>query len=248
MNSEMPEAPRTPQPEDGSTTAGAPKGTALDDAAVRLAELLMIKPKWRGWIHTVAAPMALAAGIVLVVLAPTPDRKITSAIYAFTGVLLFGISAIYHRGNWSPGAKRVLKRLDHTNIMLVIAGSYTPLAWSLLERPQAVLLLWVIWSGAILGVLFRLLWTDAPRWLYVPIYIALGCGALFYLPQFFQANIASAVLICVGGALYITGAVFYALKKPNFSYHHFGFHELFHALTVFAFAAHFIAIAMAVLG
>ncbi|WP_354215349.1 MULTISPECIES: hemolysin III family protein [unclassified Arthrobacter] len=212
-----------------------------------MAELLTIKPKWRGWIHTVAAPLALAAGIILVAVAPTTDRKIASAIYAATGVLLFGISAIYHRGNWSPAAKIVLKRLDHTNIMLVIAGSYTPLAWSLLEQPKAVLLLWVIWSGAILGVLFRLLWTDAPRWLYVPIYIALGCGSLFYLPEFFAASVPAAILICVGGVLYITGAVFYALKKPNFSYKHFGFHELFHALTVLAFGAHFAAILIAVL-
>ena len=225
----------------------AKRGTPVDDAAVRLAELLMIKPKWRVWIHTVTAPLALAAGLVLVILAP-PDLKVACAVYAVTGVLLFGVSAVYHRGNWSPRVKIVLKRLDHTNIMLVIAGSYTPLAWALLDRQQAEVLLWVIWSGAILGVLFRLLWTNAPRWLYVPIYIALGCGSLFYLPDFFAANAASAVLICVGGVLYITGAVFYALKKPNFSYEHFGFHELFHALTVFAFAAHYIAIAIAVLG
>jgi hemolysin III len=239
MTSETPDGPRRPETEPGPS--------AVDDAAVRLAELLMIKPKWRGWIHTITAPLALLAGIILVVLAPTADRKITSAIYAATGVLLYGISAIYHRGNWSPGVKIVLKRLDHTNIMLVIAGSYTPLAWSLLERPKAVLLLWVIWSGAILGVLFRLLWTHAPRWLYVPIYIALGCGALFYLPEFFAASVPAAVLICLGGVLYITGAVFYALRKPNFSYEHFGFHELFHALTVLAFSAHFLAIAIAVL-
>ncbi|SDK73124.1 hemolysin III [Arthrobacter sp. ov407] len=225
----------------------AKRGTPVDDAAVRLAELLMIKPKWRGWIHTVTAPLALAAGLVLVILAP-PDLKVACAVYAVTGVLLFGVSAVYHRGNWSPRVKIVLKRLDHTNIMLVIAGSYTPLAWALLDRQQAELLLWVIWSGAILGVLFRLLWTNAPRWLYVPIYIALGCGSLFYLPDFFAANVASAVLICIGGVLYITGAVFYALKKPNISYEHFGFHELFHALTVLAFAAHYIAIAIAVLG
>lgn len=247
MNSDAPGAPPPPREGDSTTPAG-PNKSPVDDAAVRLAELLMIKPKWRGWIHTVAAPFALAAGIILVVLAPTADRKVTSAIYAATGVLLFGVSAVYHRGNWSPRVKRVLKRLDHTNIMLVIAGSYTPLAWSLLERQQAVLLLWIIWSGAILGVLFRLLWTDAPRWLYVPIYIALGCGALFYLPQFFQASIPAAILICAGGILYIAGAVFYALKKPNFSYHHFGFHELFHAFTVLAFAAHFTGIAIAVLG
>ena len=232
---------------DGSSGAPEPQSSALDGAAVRIAELLMIKPKWRGWIHTVTAPLALAAGVILVVLAPTLDRKVTSAIYALTGVLLFGISAVYHRGNWSPGVKIVLKRLDHTNIMLVIAGSYTPLAWSLLERPTAVLLLWLIWSGAILGVLFRLLWTNAPRWLYVPIYIALGCGSLFYLPDFFAASVPAALLICVGGALYIAGAVFYALKRPNFSYEHFGFHELFHAFTVLAFAAHFVAIVIAVL-
>ncbi|WP_205622293.1 PAQR family membrane homeostasis protein TrhA [Pseudarthrobacter phenanthrenivorans] len=246
MNSDSPQAIPAPQPEDPD--AGTDQGTSVvDDAAVRLAELLMIKPKWRGWIHTVTAPLALVAGIILVVLAPTADRRITTAVYAATGVLLFGVSAVYHRGNWSPRVKLVLKRLDHTNIMLVIAGTYTPLAWTLLERPQAVVLLWVIWAGAILGVLFRLLWTDAPRWLYVPIYIALGCGALFYLPQFFQASIPAAVLICVGGVLYIAGAVFYALKKPNFSYSHFGFHELFHAFTVLAFAAHFVAIALAVL-
>ncbi|WP_219928106.1 PAQR family membrane homeostasis protein TrhA [Arthrobacter sp. HMWF013] len=239
MNSQTPDSRRAPESDRGPS--------AVDDAAVRLAELLMIKPKWRGWIHTITAPLALAAGIVLVVLAPTLDRKVTSAIYAATGVLLFGISAIYHRGNWSPGVKIVLKRLDHTNIMLVIAGSYTPLAWALLERPKAVLLLWVIWSGAILGVLFRLLWTEAPRWLYVPIYIALGCGSLFYLPEFFAASVPAAVLICAGGILYITGAVFYALKKPNISYEHFGFHELFHALTVLAFGAHFAAILIAVL-
>jgi hemolysin III len=232
---------------DGHQDPAANGAGPLDEAAVRLAELLTIKPKWRGWIHTATAPVALFAGAVLVLMAPTTDRQVTSAIYAATGVLLFGISAVYHRGNWSPGVKMVLKRLDHTNIMLVIAGSYTPLAWSLLERPKAVLLLWVIWSGAILGVLFRLLWTDAPRWLYVPIYIALGCGALFYLPDFFAASVPAAVLICAGGILYITGAVFYALKKPNFSYEHFGFHELFHALTVLAYGAHFTAITIAVL-
>ncbi|WP_334685634.1 PAQR family membrane homeostasis protein TrhA [Arthrobacter sp. CAN_A2] len=205
------------------------------------------KPLWRGWIHAVATPLAVAAGIVLVVLAPTPGLKIASAIYAFTGVLLFGVSAVYHRGDWSPGVKVVLKRLDHTNIMLVIAGSYTPLAWALLPRGKAETLLWIIWGGAIAGVLFRNLWVDAPRWLYVPIYVALGLGSVFYMPDFFRADVAAAVLICVGGALYITGAVFYGIKRPNFSLRVFGFHELFHAFTVAAFAAHFIAIMLAVL-
>jgi hemolysin III len=247
MESTSPE-PGPERSADSGTRPARQDNSPVDDAAARIAELMMIKPKWRGWIHTVTAPLAFAAGLALVLLAPTTELKIASAVYALTGVLLFGVSAVYHRGNWSPGVKIVLKRLDHTNIMLVIAGSYTPLAWALLARPTAVTLLWVIWSGAVLGVLFRLLWTHAPRWLYVPIYIALGCGALFYLPDFFAASVPAAVLICVGGALYIAGAVFYALKKPNFSYEHFGFHELFHAFTVFAFAAHYIAIAIAVLG
>lgn len=212
-----------------------------------LADAMATKPLWRGWIHAVATPLAVAAGIVLVALAPTAELRIASAIYALTGVLLFGVSAVYHRGNWSPRVRVILKRLDHTNILLVIAGSYTPLAWALLERGKAETLLWVIWGGAIAGVLFRNLWVDAPRWLYVPIYVALGLGALFYMPDFFAADVPAATLICVGGVLYIAGAVFYAIKRPNFSLRVFGFHELFHALTVAAFAAHFIAIMLAVL-
>ncbi|MFJ3957658.1 hemolysin III family protein [Arthrobacter sp. NPDC090010] len=216
---------------------------ALSDRA----QLLAIKPAWRGWIHAAAAPLALAAGIVLICLAPTPDRKIASAVYTLTGLLLFTVSAVYHRGNWNPRVKAVLKRLDHTNIMLVIAGSYTPLAWTLLDRPTAVMLLWLIWGGALAGVAFRLLWIHAPRWLYVPIYVALGCGALFFIPEFFAASIPAAILVCCGGAFYIAGAVFYGLKRPNFSYHFFGFHELFHAFTVLGFACHLVAIFLSVL-
>ncbi|WP_369046902.1 PAQR family membrane homeostasis protein TrhA [Sinomonas sp. P10A9] len=216
-------------------------------AADRL-ELLSLKPSWRGWIHAAAIPWALAAGLVLIALAPGSDRKIASAVYAFTGLLLFSVSAIYHRGNWTPRVKAVLKRLDHTNIMLVIAGTYTPLSWVLLPRSTAILLLTLIWSGALAGVAFRTLWVGAPRWLYVPIYVILGCAALLFLPQFFVASIPAAILICVGGALYIAGAVFYGIRRPNFSYRHFGFHEFFHAFTVAAFAAHYIAIMFAVLG
>ncbi|AUZ86783.1 hemolysin III [Arthrobacter agilis] len=242
--------PRRPAPVPGPPDpAGSPDtalGNAVDAVAGPLADAIATKPLWRGWIHAVATPLAVAAGIVLVVLAPTPGLRIASAVYALTGVLLFGVSAVYHRGSWSPGVKVVLKRLDHTNIMLVIAGSYTPLAWALLERGKAGTLLWIIWSGAIAGVLFRNLWVHAPRWLYVPVYVALGLASVFYMPDFFAANVPAAVLICVGGVLYIAGAVFYGIKRPNFSVRLFGFHELFHAFTVAAFAAHFIAIMLAV--
>lgn len=206
-----------------------------------------VKPSWRGWLHAVTAPLVLICGALLVLLAPGTTAEVTTFIYTVTGVLLFGTSALYHLGNWQPRTKRLLKRLDHSNIMLVIAGSYTPLSALMLPRPTATLLLWLIWSGALAGVLFRVLWVGAPRWLYVPIYVLLGVTALFFLPQFWAAGALPTILICVGGAFYIAGAVIYGIKKPNFSARHFGFHELFHALTVAGFATHFLAVVLVVL-
>lgn len=205
-----------------------------------------LKPRWRGWIHLVTAPWALAAGIVLICLAPSPEAKISSAVYATTGSLLFATSAVYHRGNWSPKTRALLKRLDHTNIMLLIAGTYTPLAVMLLPHKKSTVLLWLIWGGALVGAAFRVLWLYAPRWLYVPIYCALGLASLFFIPDFFAASPIAAIFICAGGALYIAGAVCYGVKKPNFSQRHFGFHEVFHAFTVAGFSCHFIAIIFAV--
>ncbi|RKW70608.1 PAQR family membrane homeostasis protein TrhA [Galactobacter caseinivorans] len=207
-----------------------------------------IKPHLRGWLHAGAAPLTLILGIILICLAPGPAGKVTSTIYVLTALSLFTMSAVYHRGNWTPKVKRVLKRLDHTNIMLVIAGSYTPLAWFLLPRQHAEWLLIGVWTGAVLGVLFRLFWTDAPRWLYTPVYVLLGLASVIFMGEFFAASVPAATLICVGGALYITGAVFYAIKRPNFSPQWFGFHELFHAFTIGAFTCHAIAIFIAVLG
>ncbi len=206
------------------------------------------KPSWRGWLHAVAAPLVLVAGLWLVMLVPGTTAKVTTAIYTCTGVLLFSISALYHRLNWQPRTKKLLKRLDHSNIMLVIAGTYTPLSALMLPRPTATLLLWLIWTGAVLGVLFRVLWVGAPRWLYVPIYVLLGLTALFFLPQFWAAGVLPTLLICLGGVFYIAGAVIYGIKRPNFSARHFGFHELFHALTVAGFASHFAALVLAVFG
>lgn len=207
---------------------------------------LELKPSWRGWLHAGATPIVLLAGLLLILFAPSSTAKITSAIYVVTGVLLFGTSALYHLGNWDPTTKKLLKRLDHSNIMLVIAGSYTPLSALMLPRPTATLLLWMIWTGALAGVLFRVLWVGAPRWLYVPIYVLLGITALFFLPEFWAAGAVPTLLIILGGVFYIAGAVIYGIKKPNFSPRHFGFHELFHALTVAGFASHFIAVVLVV--
>ena len=201
-----------------------------------------VKPTWRGWIHTGTFPLAIAAGIVLIVLADGPAAKWSSAVFMTTSLLLFGISALYHRFNWSPKTKVMLKRFDHANIFLLIAGTYTPLAVLALPPSKGVLLLVLVWIGATLGIAFRVFWVHAPRWLYVALYILLGWAAMMYVVDLFQANVAMMVLVILGGLAYTAGAVIYGLKKPNPIPGVFGFHEIFHTLTVVAFMCHWTAI------
>lgn len=200
------------------------------------------KPSWRGWIHATTAPLALIAGIVLVALADGATAKASTAVYAASSVLMFGVSAVYHRFHWRERTRVVLKRLDHANIFLLIAGSYTPIALLTLPSPTDWILLTVIWVGALLGIAFRIFWLHAPRWLYVPIYLALGWAAVAFLPQIWAANAATAVLIGVGGLAYTVGAVIYGMKRPNPFPGHFGFHEIFHLCTLIAFVCHWTAI------
>lgn len=205
-------------------------------------------PRLRGWLHTVMFPIVIIASLSLVVVGRDPATRVASAIFGLTGCMLFGISALYHRGNWSPSVKALLRRFDHTNIFLIIAGSYTPFALLLLPRESAQRLLIVVWSGALLGVAFRMLWLTAPRWLYTPIYLGLGWAALFYLPDFYrQAGVLVFTLIALGGVLYSIGAVVYATKRPNISQNWFGFHELFHAFTIAAFLSHYVGVIVTVL-
>lgn len=204
-------------------------------------------PLLRGWLHLGTAPVALLAGSALVILAPTLQARFTIAIFTLSAVALFSISATYHTITWTPNIKRVLRRIDHANIFLIIAGTYTPLTVIWLETNTAQILLSLVWGGSIIGLLFRIFWLNAPRWLYVPIYIALGWAALLYLPHFYRSAGALIVaLILAGGILYSAGAVIYALKRPNFSHKYFGFHELFHSFTIAAFFCHYSAIAITV--
>jgi hemolysin III len=205
-----------------------------------------VKPRLRGWIHAGTAPLALVAGVLLVALAPTTAGKVSTAVFALTSVVLFGTSAVYHRGTWSVRAAAVLRRLDHSNIFLLIAGTYTPLAVLLLDRSTATILLVVVWAGAALGIAARLVWLSAPRWVYVPIYLALGWVAVGFLPQFWTTGGPAIVWLVAGGGLaYTVGAVVYALKRPNPSPRWFGFHEIFHVGTVVGFACHYIAVSLA---
>ena len=207
-----------------------------------------IKPKLRGWLHAGSAPLALAAAIVLIALAPTARERVALAVFGFTALLLFSTSAVYHISNGRIAAQvtAVLKRVDHSNIFLIIAGTYTPLALLLLPSTRAHLILWIVWSGAIGGVLMQVFWKNAPRWMSAPVYLALGWVAVGFMRDFASFGGPAIVwLIIAGGVAYSAGAVIYALKKPNPSLRWFGFHEVFHSLTVIGFAAHTVAIFLA---
>ena len=224
--------------------------TGLDHLQDAVAD---IKPRLRGWLHLGSVPLTLAAGIVLIALSPTTATRVGSALFIGSALLLFTVSAIYHTGTWSPRTWAFLRRFDHSNIFLLIAGSYTPFSLLLLEGTQQWVLLVTVWTGAVLGVLFRVFWTDAPRWLYVPIYLALGWAAVFFIPGFLEGatrlgigvGMATFVMILVGGGLYSFGGVVYGFKRPNPWPQWFGFHEVFHTFTILAFTAHYVGVSMA---
>lgn len=222
-------------------------GGQLRDVRAELRETVEeIKPRLRGWLHAATLPLSLAGGIVLIALAPAGRPRIGAIVFMIASVLLFGVSALYHTRSWSDRASRVLKRMDHSTIFVFIAGTYTPFALVLLDGRNARVLLSVVWGGALLGVVFRVCWVGAPRWLYVPIYLTLGWAAVFWMGQFAASGgIAVLTLIVVGGVLYSLGAVVYALKRPDPLPRWFGFHEVFHSFTIAAFTAHYIGISLA---
>jgi hemolysin III len=223
---------------------------ALIVMADKMAEL---KPRLRGWLHAGSIPFVVAAGAVLIALAPSTGTKIGSAVFIASALMSFGVSAIYHRGTWQPAVWALLRRLDHSNIFILIAGTYTAFAMLLLYGDARVWLLSGIWGGALLGVLFRVFWTGAPRWLYTPLYIALGWFAVFFIPDFVDGAdrlstsiaVATLALVVAGGLLYTLGGVVYGLKRPNPKPEWFGFHEVFHTLTILAFISHYVAVSLA---
>lgn len=207
----------------------------------------IVKPLLRGWLHLGMFPVALLGGLVLVLLADSPTERVVTVVFTVCTSALFGVSATYHRGRWSERNRILMKRLDHSSIFLLIAGSYTPYAVLLLPTGQARLLMGLVWGGAVLGILFRVFWVGAPRWLYTPIYIVLGWTAVWFLPGLHASGgLLVVVLLAAGGLLYSGGAVVYALKRPDPWPQHFGFHEIFHACTVLAFACHYAGVALVV--
>ncbi|WNV91990.1 hemolysin III family protein [Umezawaea sp. Da 62-37] len=205
----------------------------------------------RGWLHVWSFFTSLATGAVLISLAAATvsgKAALATSVYGATVLGLFGISALYHRVNWvSISARTWMKRLDHSMIFVFIAGTYTPFALLAMPPGTGNVVLAVVWAGAVAGVILKLAWPHAPKWVGVPMYIALGWVAVFVLPDILhQAGVAALVLVIVGGLLYTVGAIFYAVRWPNPWPGVFGFHEVFHATTVVAAACHYIAIFLAV--
>ncbi|MEV0391851.1 PAQR family membrane homeostasis protein TrhA [Polymorphospora rubra] len=204
------------------------------------------KPRMRGWLHTYAFFVALVCGIVLCSLAaarPGWAPLVSCAIYSLTVCGLFGTSALYHRRVWSERGYQVMRRLDHCMIFVFIAGTYTPFCVLLLTGTKSVVLLTVVWAGALLGVALKMVWPHAPRWVSAPLYLALGWVAIAVLPDILgNGGVTTLVLLIVGGAAYSVGAVFYALRRPNPWPTVFGHHEFFHACTLVAALCHHIAI------
>ena len=205
------------------------------------------RTRWRGLIHAWSTPGIIIMGLLLIVLADGHLAEWTTAVFALSSIILFGTSALYHRGNWTDKIMGLFRRADHANIFLLIAGTYTPVAALTLPPKQAVIVLSIIWTGALSGIAVKSFWPWAPRWVGVSLYILLGWGAVMYLPAFWAANPAVMILIVAGGLAYTVGAVFYAAKRPNPLPTIFGFHELFHACTILAFLCHWTAVLLVAL-
>jgi hemolysin III len=186
-------------------------------------------------------------GIVLVATVSGGRERLAAAAFCSCLVLTFGLSALYHRVTWRPTARRVMRRLDHASIYLLIAGTYTPYGLLVLSGAWQFSILGVVWIGAALAIVQRLLWLDAPRWVPVGAGIALGWVGIVAVPQIVEASgVSGTALVATGGVLYTLGAVVYAVGRPDFVPSVFGYHEVFHLLTVFAAACQFAAVALLV--
>lgn len=201
-----------------------------------------MKPTLRGVLHQWAAVYALGAGTTLVALAPTPAARLAGAIYAASLVVLFTVSAVYHRFEWEPRVRLWLRRADHASIFLLIGGSYTPVALLAIGGDHGRHLLIAVWSGVALGVLVSMLWPTAPKFVGAAIAVAVGWTIVPYLGALGrELNAAELWLIGLGGVAYTVGAVVYAAKRPNPWPQHFGYHEIFHVLTLIGAGLHLAA-------
>ena len=205
----------------------------------------VVKPRLRGVSHQWAFFVALVAGAVLVIAAPSGRATFAALVYAVSVVAMFGASALYHRIDWkSLAARRWMRRLDHSMIYLLIAGTYTPFALLVLDGGIADAVLIAVWAGAALGIGLKLLWPNTPKWLTAAVYVTLGWVAVIAFPQLAsELGVLGMSLVAGGGVLYTTGAVVYALQRPDPVPAVFGYHEIFHVLVIAAALLQFVAVA-----
>jgi hemolysin III len=212
---------------------------------MNLGDVVPVKPRLRGVSHQWAFFVAVVAGAVLVIAAPSGRATFAATVYAVSVVAMFGASALYHRIDWKSGnARRWMRRLDHSMIYLLIAGTYTPFALLVLDGGLARAILITVWSGAALGIALKLLWPDTPKWLTAAVYVALGWVAVAAFPQLAgEIGPGGIALIAGGGVLYTAGAIVYALRRPDPAPAVFGYHEIFHVLVIAAALLQYVAVA-----
>lgn len=201
------------------------------------------KPTMRGHLHQAAFFMTLGAGSLLVANSTSTTATIAGIIYVLGLLFLFGVSSIYHIPHWEPKPRAFLKRIDHSAIFILIASTFTPLCMLALPEAPGKQLLIIIWSAAALGLIQSIFWVKAPKWVTAILYVIMGWLALPYLGELKETlGSARILLIVAGGVVYTVGAVFYAMKKPNFKPGVFGYHELFHLFTIIGALLHFVVI------
>jgi hemolysin III len=220
----------------------------VDGSSTATGSRVRERPRLRGVFHQYAFVVFVALGIALTALATGTTERVAAAVFGGSVAVTFGVSALYHRVTWTPDARLVMRRLDHTAIFLLIAGTYTPYGLLVLDGAWRYSVLAVVWGGATLAVLQRFVWPRAPKWIAVVLGVSLGWVGAVAFPQLLDAaGWTCAALLLAGGALYTLGAVVYALRRPDPVPMVFGYHEVFHVLTIAAAASQYAAIALLVL-
>jgi hemolysin III len=243
--SERANAAREEMADRASAAREAVEGRASAAKEATADALALVKPKLRGVSHQWAFFVSLVLGAALIVLARTPKATLAVGVYAVSLSALFGTSALYHRVNWTrPSARQWMRRLDHSMIFFLIAGTYTPFALLVLHGTLSTAILAVVWIGAVAGAIVEMVWIDHPKWASALIYVSLGWVAVAVFPELWTSmGVAGTLLVAFGGLLYTAGAVVYATQRPNPNPAVFGYHEIFHLFVIAAAVAQYAAIA-----
>jgi hemolysin III len=242
MTSQM-DAAESPQP----SSSGIHVVEEFAEHLVENVTNVLSSPRARGWIHVYSAGVAVVAGVTLVAVAWSVDSTragLVTLTYAAATVVMFAVSAAYHRVPWrSATARKWMTRADHSMIFVFIAATFTPFAVMAMPRDTGSLVFTIVWSGALAGVALKMCWPNSPRWVGVPLYLLLGWVAVAFVGTLLDgAGVTATVLLAVGGVLYNIGAVMYVLKMPDPWPATFGHHEFFHACTALAATCHYIAV------